>query len=94
MEPYVVSGYANQAVTTQAPKPVGLNGAIQGLLSEVSETMNLAENIASSLGISKPSDEGIASDTPGSPVDQVRMAMSALRIANVKLTDALQHINS
>lgn len=96
METYVTTGYATQTVTQapQTPKPIGLSGSLQSLIGEASETMNLAENISSSLGISKPSEEGGASALPGSPAEEIRMAVSALRIANAKLGGALQHINS
>lgn len=79
-------------VTTE-PKPLGLTAAIQSLVEAAYESANLAENLASSLGLSRPC-EGSDPAKPCSPIEYVRLATLLLCGANGKLTDALQHINS
>lgn len=78
---------------TTAPKQLGLSAAIQSLMEAAYESANLAENLASSLGLSWPC-EGSDPAKPCSPIEYLRLATSLLCAANGKLADALQHINS
>jgi hypothetical protein len=83
-------------VPAQEPdaKPAGLTATLNALRAEVYEAANLAENLASSLGLSAPKGETGAQSELRTPIEFVHDAMRIMREANEKLTGVLQHINS
>lgn len=81
-------------VQTNAVKPSGLTATINALRMEVYEAANLAENLASSLGLSAPKGETGTQSELRTPIEFVHDAMRIMREANEKLTGVLQHINS
>lgn len=76
------------------PKPMGLSSSIQSLVVEVHEAASLSENLLVVLGLSRPEKEESANRTVDSAAEVIRLAVSMLRTANGKLSDALQHISS
>lgn len=78
------------------PTELGLSSAVKELWSEVCESVNLAQNLRSSLGISIPSasDLNKGSEPPQSPCAMLRELVYGLRKANADFGEVLRHVNS
>jgi hypothetical protein len=78
---------------TQAPV-IGLRTTIQELKSTADETRRCALQLGQSLGFLEPPDSGQVKVEEVTCLDALRAAIYSLQMANAKIDQCIQHINS